>query len=235
MRSNKRQNNQIRKTIIQPHFLKYADSSVLISCGNTKVICSASIEEKVPPHLKGTNTGWVTAEYFMLPRASSQRSQRAKMLSSGRTHEIQRLIGRSLRAITDLSKLGERSIILDCDVIQADGGTRTASISGAFVALHLAIQKLYKEKLINTFPIKESLAAISVGIVDKKPMLDLCYEEDVKAEVDMNVCMTSSGKFVEIQGTGEETTFTEKELNLMLDLAKKGIKDIFTIQNKILK
>jgi ribonuclease PH len=234
MRPDKRQNNQIRKTTIQPHFLKYADASVLISCGNTKVICSASIEEKVPPHLKGTNTGWVTAEYFMLPRASNQRSQRSKMLSSGRTHEIQRLIGRSLRAITDLSQLGERSIILDCDVIQADGGTRTASISGAFVALHLAIQKLYKEKLINTFPIKESLAAISVGIVDKKPMLDLCYEEDVKAEVDMNVCMTSSGKFVEIQGTGEETTFTEKELNLMLSLAKKGIKNIFAIQNKII-
>ncbi|MFC1512416.1 ribonuclease PH [bacterium] len=235
MRKDKRKNSDLRKITIKPNFLKYAESSVLISQGNTKVICSATLEDKVPPHLRNQGTGWITAEYFMLPRSSHKRSPRQKILHSGRTLEIQRLIGRSLRAVTDLSVLKERTIVIDCDVIQADGGTRTTSISGAFTALCLMLKKLQRQKTISVWPIKHNLAAVSAGIINNIPMLDLCYEEDVNAEVDMNIVMTDKGNFVEIQGTGEKTVFNEEQLKAMLTLAKKGIKEIIEIQKKIIK
>lgn len=230
-----RKPDTIRPLTIKPNVLKFAHASVLITQGNTHVICTATIDDKVPPHLKGKGTGWITAEYAMLPCATSSRTSRSKMLSSGRTHEIQRLIGRSLRSIVDLSAIGERTITIDCDVIQADGGTRTASISGAFVALHCALNSMLKKNLIKTMPMSDYCAAVSVGIVDGKPLLDLCYEEDVNASVDMNVVMTGSGKFVEIQGTGEEATFDDKELSAMLRLAKQGITQIISTQKRILK
>ncbi len=223
----------LRPVRITKDYTKYAEGSVLIEMGETRVICNVSVENKVPPFLKGSGTGWITAEYSMLPRATEQRKIRdsVKGRIDGRTHEIQRLIGRSLRAVIDLTKLGERTLWIDCDVIQADGGTRTASITGAFVATYLAIKKLkLKEN-----PIKDYLAAISVGIIDGKPMLDLTFEEDSRAEVDMNFVITGKGEFVEIQGTGEKRSFTEKEFLEMMDLAKKGVQKLIELQKKILQ
>lgn len=229
--------NNLRPIKIIRNYLKYAEGSVLIEMGDTKVICSASIEERVPPFLKNTGKGWITAEYSMLPRSTHTRTPRDSLTGrgSGRAFEIQRLIGRSLRAITDLNAFGERTIWIDCDVIQADGGTRTASINGAYVALVDAFRKLVKDGIIEKMPIKDSVAAVSVGKVGGKILLDLNYEEDSKAEVDMNIVMTGSGKFVEIQGTGEESVFTEKEANELIKLARKGIRELTKIQKKALE
>lgn len=228
---------KIRETIITPNYLMHPEGSVLIEMGNTKVICNATIEDKVPPFLRGQEKGWVTAEYSMLPRATEQRNVReaARGKLSGRTMEIQRLIGRALRSIIDLEVLGERTVWIDCDVIQADGGTRTASITGAFVALVLACNKLVEEKVIDQLPIVDYLAAISVGVLpDGELQLDLNYEQDANANVDMNVVMTGSGEFVEIQGTGEETTFSYEQLEGLLQLAKSGIEQLFIIQKEVL-
>lgn len=236
-RSDGRGPNNLRSVKIIRNYLKHAEGSVLIEMGDTKVICSASVEERVPAFLKNTGKGWITAEYSMLPRSTHTRTPRDSLTGrgSGRAFEIQRLIGRSLRAITDLNTFGERTIWIDCDVIQADGGTRSASITGAYVALVDAFRKLIKDGVIEKIPIKDSVAAISVGKVDGKMLLDLNYEEDSKAEVDMNIVMTGSGKFVEIQGTGEESVFTEKEANELIKLARKGIKELTKIQNEVLK
>ena len=227
--------DQMRLVKITRNYLKYAEGSVLIEVGNTKVICAATIEERVPPFLKGSGQGWITAEYSLLPRSTQTRNAResARGKISGRTHEIQRLIGRALRSVIDLKALGERTVLIDCDVIQADGGTRTASITGAFVALVEAISGVYnKEK---AFPVKDFIAAISVGILsDNTPVLDLCYEEDSKATVDMNVVMTGSGEFIEIQGTGEERPYTRIELNSMLEKAEKGINELIDYQKDVL-
>jgi len=227
----------LRSIKMTPHYITHPEGSVLIEMGDTKVICNASIEERVPPFLRGQNKGWITAEYSMLPRATEQRnireSSRGKV--SGRTMEIQRLIGRALRSVVNLEALGERTIWIDCDVIQADGGTRTASITGAFVALVLAIQTLKKEKLIDKMPILDYLAAVSVGVMsDGEVILDLNYVEDSTANVDMNVVMTGDGDFVEIQGTGEETTFSYHELQEMLAIAQEGINQLFTEQRAVL-
>lgn len=231
-----RKNDEKREITCELNVNMHAEGSVLINFGNTKVICTASIDDKAPPFLRGENKGWVTAEYSMLPRATKVRnireSTRGKL--SGRTMEIQRLVGRALRSVVDLNKLGERSIIIDCDVIQADGGTRTASITGGFIALKLAINKLLKEEIITEDPIKEYIAAISVGIIDNEVKLDLDYDEDSQAQVDMNIVMTESGRFVEIQGTGEESTFSETELLKMLEYAKKGINELISIQKQVL-
>ena len=208
----------------------------MIEFGNTKVICTASVSDKVPPFMRGQGKGWLTAEYSMIPRATGERNQResAKGKLSGRTMEIQRLIGRALRTAVDLDKLGERTITIDCDVIQADGGTRTTSISGGFIALALAVKKLMKDRVLSVNPIVSNVAAISVGIVRGTPMLDLMYTEDSAAEVDMNVVMNGKGEFVEVQGTGEEATYTRKELNELIDLAEVGIKEIIRLQNEII-
>ncbi len=218
MRYDGRGQNQLRKIEIKTHVFKHPEGSVVISFGDTIVACSATVENSVPPFLRDSGSGWVTAEYSMLPRATNTRNRResSKGKLSGRTMEIQRLIGRALRSVVDLELLGERSIVVDCDVLQADGGTRTASITGAFVALRLAIDKLLQTKELNKDPIKEHLAAISVGILaDNQCVADLDYEEDAHAQVDMNLVMTESGRFVEIQGTGEESTFDGAELNQM--------------------
>jgi ribonuclease PH len=225
--------DKIRKVEIKRNFLKYAEGSVLIELGNTKVVCSASVEDFVPPFLKGSGTGWVTAEYGMLPRSCKTRIKRGK--DSGRTYEIQRLVGRSLRAVTKMADLGERTIWIDCDVIQADGGTRTASITGSFIALADALHKLKKQELIETIPIKDYVAATSVGVVNGQAMLDLSYEEDSQAEVDMNVIMTGSGEFIEIQGTAERKPFSKAQMDRLLDLAKQGIGDLIDIQRSFLK
>jgi len=213
-----------------------AEGSALIEVGHTRVLCAATIEESVPPFLRGSGKGWVTAEYSMLPRATASRTQRevSKGKPSGRTHEIQRLIGRSLRAVVDLQTLGERSIIVDCDVIQADGGTRTAAITGAYVALSIAIKKLVHFKLISKNPLIDSVAATSVGIVGGIPMLDLCYEEDSRAEVDMNVVMTGAGKFVEIQATAEKTAFDDQQMAELLGLARQGIEELVRVEQQVL-
>lgn len=231
-----RENNEIRKVSIEKDYLLHPDGSVLISTGNTKVICTAMIENRVPRFLENENQGWVTAEYSMLPGSTDYRNrrERTKNQISGRTQEIQRLIGRSLRAVVDLEKLGERTIWIDCDVIQADGGTRTAAITGAFVALYSAIQKLLDEKVITENPIVQFVAATSVGVIDKEIFLDLCYEEDFAADVDMNVVMTEDGEFVEIQGTAEEQTFSKQQLDLLLEHAEKGINELIDIQKDIL-
>jgi len=236
MREDGRKNNSLRKIKITKNFNIHAEGSVLIESGNTKVICTATVGEKVPGFLKNTGKGWVTAEYSMLPRATAERTQReaARGKLGGRTMEIQRLIGRSLRAAIDLEKLGERVITVDCDVIQADGGTRTLSISGGFIALTLAVNKLLEEKVINTNPIISNVAAISVGIVKGEAMIDLKYTEDSMADVDMNVIMNGEGKFVEIQGTGEEATFSREQLNKLLDLAENGIKEIIKMQDEVI-
>ncbi|MRG88372.1 ribonuclease PH [Salinibacillus xinjiangensis] len=233
MRVDGRNVNELRKIHMETNFTKHPEGSVLISVGDTKVICNASIEDRVPPFLRGQGKGWITAEYAMLPRATGQRNIResSKGKISGRTMEIQRLIGRSLRAVVDLDKIGERTVWVDCDVIQADGGTRTASISGAFVAVVLAFGKLVDNKALKEFPIKNYLAATSVGILpDGTEILDLCYEEDSSAKVDLNIVMNGNNEFVEIQGTGEEDTFSYDELTKMLKLANDGLKEIFEVQ-----
>ncbi|CAI3266623.1 ribonuclease PH [Enterococcus cecorum] len=237
MRHDGRQVNDLRKITIQTNVFKHPEGSVVISFGDTQVICSATIEESVPPFLRGSETGWVSAEYSMLPRATNTRNRResSKGKLSGRTMEIQRLIGRSLRAVVDLEKLGERSIIVDCDVIQADGGTRTASITGAFVALQLAINKLMQTGELSENPIKEHLAAISVGILeDDSYAVDLDYIEDSACQVDMNLVMTESGRFVEIQGTGEEATFDGDQLNHLLHYGKEAIESLIAYQKEAL-
>ena len=232
-----RQTDQLRKVSIKRNYLKYALGSCLIEMGNTRVVCSASLDEKVPHFLKDSGKGWVSAEYGMLPASCTERIQResSRGRTSGRTHEIQRLIGRSLRAVCDLNELGERAIWVDCDVIQGDGGTRTASITGSFIALSDAFEKLRKEGKIVRNPLKDYVAAVSVGIVGGKPALDLCYEEDSKAEVDMNIVMTGSGFFVEVQGTAEHAPFPKKELDRLLVLAKKGISELIGLQKRFVK
>lgn len=232
MRPSGRETDQLRDIKITKHYTMHAEGSVLIECGNTKVLCNASIEERVPGFLKGKGCGWVTAEYGMLPRSTSSRMRReaSSGKQGGRTMEIQRLIGRSLRACVDTKILGERTITIDCDVIQADGGTRTASISGAFVALSDAIQTLLKSEKIIFNPIKCQVAAISVGIFNGHPVLDLDYDEDCNAETDMNVVMDSNGGFIEVQGTAEGAPFSQDNLDDMLALASKGINEIFVLQ-----
>ena len=226
----------MRPVNILPDYISTAEGSCLIEIGNTRVICTASIEETVPPFLRNSGKGWVTSEYGMLPRATLTRTQResAKGRQSGRTHEIQRLIGRSMRAVTDLHKLGERTIWVDCDVIQADGGTRTASITGAFVAVALAVQKLTEAGTLGASPLRDYVAATSVGIVDGAALLDLAYEEDSRAEVDMNIVMTGSKKMVEVQGTAEQHPFDDAQLAEMLKLAKAGIEHLIVKQQAVL-
>jgi ribonuclease PH len=235
MRKDGRKADELRKIKITRNYIKSAEGSVLIEMGDTKVLCTATVENSVPPFLRGKGTGWVTAEYAMLPRSSAQRISRERSKVGGRTHEIQRLIGRSLRSVIDMKALGERTILLDCDVIQADGGTRTASITGAYIALVDALRHIKKQGMIATVPIKDHLAAVSVGIVDGKPMLDLCYVEDSTAEVDMNLVMTGSGKIVEVQGTAEGEPFTKAELSKLLALGEKGIKTLIKRQKETLK
>lgn len=235
-RIDNRAHDEKRPVKITPEYLRYPEGSVLIEMGHTKVICTATVEERVPPFLKGQNKGWVTAEYSMLPRSTHQRKIRdiAKGKLDGRTSEIQRLIGRSLRSVVELDKLGERTVWIDCDVIQADGGTRTASITGAFVAMVMAMKKLKEQGLIEEIPVTSFLAAISVGIVEEDVVLDLCYEEDSTAIVDMNVIMTDAKHIVELQGTGEERPFTRQEMNQLLDYAEKGIDELVQLQKEIL-
>lgn len=236
MRPSQRQPDQLRAIRITRRYTKHAEGSVLIECGDTRVICTASVEERVPAHKKGTGEGWVTAEYGMLPRSTGERMAReaAKGKQSGRTQEIQRLIGRSLRTVVDLKKLGERTVQVDCDVIQADGGTRTASITGAFVALHDAVNVLLGKELIKESPLIDFVAAISVGVYQGTPMLDLDYAEDSVCDTDMNVVMTGSGKFVEVQGTAEGHAFSRAEMNALLDLAQAGIAQLVEIQRAAL-
>ncbi|MFC4618177.1 ribonuclease PH [Camelliibacillus cellulosilyticus] len=236
MRIDHRKNDELRMVHIEPNFTIHPEGSVLITVGRTKVICTATIEERVPPFMRGQGKGWITAEYSMLPRATVQRNIResSKGKVSGRTMEIQRLIGRALRSVVDLQAIGERTIWLDCDVIQADGGTRTASITGAFVAMVLAFKKAVEKGLIDTMPVRTFLAATSVGIhPEHGAILDLCYAEDSTADVDMNIVMTGKGEFVELQGTGEESTFSEEQLKDLLALGKKGINELIDYQKKI--
>ncbi len=236
MRPSQRKPDQLRPVRITRRYTKHAEGSVLIECGDTKVICTASVEERVPPHKKGSGEGWVTAEYGMLPRSTGERMGReaAKGKQSGRTQEIQRLIGRSLRAVVDLGKLGERTIQIDCDVIQADGGTRTASITGAFVALHDAVSGLLGKGLIKETPLKDFIAAISVGIYAGAAVLDLDYVEDSACDTDMNVVMLGSGHFVEVQGTAEGHPFSREEMDALLELAKTGITQLIGMQRSTL-
>lgn len=237
MRVDNRVPDELRSLSISRHFTKYAAGSVLIQTGNTKVICTASIDESVPPHIKNTGEGWITAEYSLLPGSTPVRAPResARGKVGGRTHEIQRLIGRSLRSVMDLALLKERTIWIDCDVIQADGGTRTAAITGSYVALMDAVRWLKSKELIKGNPVINSVAAVSVGIVNGAVLLDLCYAEDAAAQVDMNVVMTGDGKFIELQGTGEEYAFDDGQLAEMLKMAKKGIWEITEIQKKVLE
>jgi ribonuclease PH len=227
---------ELRPLTIRPNYIRHAEGSVLIEVGDTKVICTASVEEKVPPFLYRSGKGWVTSEYGMLPRATGERTQReaSKGKQGGRTLEIQRLIGRSLRAAVDQELLGERTIWLDCDVIQADGGTRTASITGSYVALVLALGKLYLERKMANWPVREWIAAVSVGMVGGVPCLDLNYEEDSKADVDMNVVATEKMRFIEVQGTGEGNSFSEEEMTAMLGLARSGIEKLIAAQRDVL-
>jgi ribonuclease PH len=233
-RSDGRAPNQLRPITIEPDFLKYAEGSALISVGHTRVLCAASVDEKVPHWMKGKGTGWVTAEYAMLPRATQERTQReaSKGKIGGRTHEIQRIIGRALRAVTDMSKLGERTVWLDCDVLQADGGTRTAAVTGAWVALAIALSKSFDPRKAAKFPLTGQIAATSVGIVGGIPLLDLAYEDDSRAEVDMNVAMTDSGTFVEVQGTAEGKPFDRRQLDTLLSLAEGGIRELLQAQRE---
>ncbi|MFB3887376.1 MAG: ribonuclease PH [Thermodesulfobacteriota bacterium] len=235
-RSDGRGPENLRSVRIVRNYMKHAEGSVLIEMGETKVICSASVEERVPPFLRNTGKGWITAEYSMLPRSTHTRTPRDSVTGRGRgrVFEIQRLIGRSLRSVTDLKGFGERTIWIDCDVIQADGGTRTASITGSYVALVDAFRKMVRNGWIEKIPIRGSVAAISVGKVDGRALLDLNYEEDSQAEVDMNVVMTGDGKFVEIQGTGEEAVFTKREMDAMTRMARKGIRELTKIQEEVL-
>ncbi len=228
---------QLRQVRITRDYLRYAEGSVLIETGRTKVICAVSIEERVPVFLRGLGTGWLTAEYGMLPRSTQNRISReiANKGMRGRTQEIQRMIGRTLRAVVALERIGARTIQIDCDVIEADGGTRSASITGAWVALYDAVEKMHKEKLIEKDVILNQVAAVSVGIVDGTPLLDLCYEEDAKAEVDMNIAMVPLGEIVEIQGTAERKPFSLEFMNQMLTMAKEGITQLFQLQREVLK
>ena len=235
MRIDGRKADELRKLKITRNYIKSAEGSVLIQMGDTWVICTATVENSVPPFLRGKGTGWVTAEYAMLPRSSAQRIQRERAKVGGRTHEIQRLIGRALRSVVDMKALGERSVLIDCDVVQADGGTRTASITGAYIALVDALRHVKKQGLIENVPVTDHLAAVSVGIVDGKPMLDLCYIEDSSAEVDMNLVMTGKGGIVEIQGTAEGEPFSKAELAKLLALGEKGIKTLIKKQIDVLK
>ncbi|OCA81756.1 ribonuclease PH [Pradoshia sp. D12] len=237
MRFDGRKKNELRPVHIETNYIKHPEGSVLISIGDTKVICTASVDDRVPPFMRGEGKGWITAEYSMLPRATEQRTMResTKGKVTGRTMEIQRLIGRALRAVVDLEALGEKTIWIDCDVIQADGGTRTASITGAFVAMAIALDKLQEAGKISSYPIKNYLAATSVGMIEELgAVLDLNYHEDSKALVDMNVIMTGAEEFVELQGTGEEATFSRHQLNELLDLASEGLQQLFTVQQESL-
>lgn len=236
MRIDGRLPNQTRNVSIERHYIKHAEGSVLISVGDTRVICTATIEDKVPPFLRNSGKGWITAEYSMLPRATQVRNQReaTKGKLGGRTMEIQRLIGRSLRSVVNLSKLGERTIWIDCDVIQADGGTRTASITGAFVAVADAMHRYVEKGTFQSIPLTDFLAAVSVGIIDDVPLLDLNYQEDSTAKVDMNVVMTSAGEFVELQGTGEDAPFSSQELMNLLSLAEQGVGQLIETQKEAL-
>jgi len=235
-RSDNRSANQLRPVKITPEFISTAEGSVLIEVGNTRVICTASIEEAVPQFMRNSGKGWISSEYAMLPRATLTRTPRevAKGRPSGRTHEIQRLIGRSLRAVTDLARLGERTIWIDCDVIQADGGTRTASITGAFVALGLALGKLVEAGTLPAVPLRDFVAAVSVGIVEGEVLLDLCYEEDSRADVDMNFVMTAGGKMVEVQATAEHQVFDDEQLGKMMAYAKQGVGELIESQKGVL-
>jgi ribonuclease PH len=237
LRFDGRMSNELRPVSITPNVNKYAEGSVLIEVGDTQVLCTASLDEKVPSFMKGQGKGWVTAEYSMLPRATHQRNQReaAKGKLGGRTMEIQRLIGRALRSVVELDKFGERTLTVDCDVLQADGGTRTTSITGAFVAMAMAMNKLVNDGKLSTIPINDFLASVSAGVIDDEPRVDLCYEEDSKAKVDMNVVMTGSGALVEIQGTGEESPFSKEELNELLGLSEQGIRQLIHTQKQTLR
>src|ERR1044071_3855350 len=236
-RSDNRNPDQLRPVKITPDFITTAEGAVLIEIGNTRVICTASIEETVPPFMRNSGKGWITSEYGMLPRSTLTSSTRdaTKGRQSGRTHEIQRLIGRSLRAVVDLERLGERTIWIDCDVIQADGGTRTASITGAFVALGLALEKLVEAGPLTSVPFRDFLAAVSVGIVDGEILLDLCYEEDSRADVDMNFVMTAGKKFVEVQATAEHQVFDEEQMSKMIGLAGQRVQSLIAKQQGFLK
>lgn len=236
MRSDGRQDNEIREVKITRNFIGTAEGSVLIELGNTRVICNATIEERVPPFLKDQNRGWITAEYSMLPRATQVRTSRESSVGrvSGRTHEIQRLIGRSLRSVVDLERIGQRTIWIDCDVIQADGGTRTAAITGAFLCLCDAVSQAMKKGSISTNPLRDYLAAVSVGVVKGVPLLDLCYQEDSSADVDMNVIMTGRGDIVEIQGTAEGSPFSLGTLDSLIGLAQTGISRLVAVQRELL-
>lgn len=236
MRPDGRQPNELRPVTITPHVNKHAEGSALIHMGDTHVLCTASVEESVPPFMRDSGEGWVTAEYSMLPRATSTRSRREASQGrlGGRTLEIQRLVGRSLRAVTDLPHLGERTIWLDCDVIQADGGTRCASITGAYVALHLALQHLRQQGLLSAIPLKDAVAAVSVGILGDTPQLDLNYGEDSTSDVDMNIVMTGNGNLVEVQGTAEGEPFSQDQLLQLLELARHGIHQLFEAQRAVL-
>lgn len=236
MRPDGRKDKQLRPIVITPAYIKHADGSVLIEVGDTRVICTAKLENRVPSFLRNSGKGWITAEYGMLPGSSEERiareSSRGKI--GGRTHEIQRLIGRSLRAIADLKVFGEKTVWIDCDVIQADGGTRTASITGAYVALAEAARHWVKSGIIEKTPVRDSVAAVSIGVVDGKVLLDLNYQEDSRAEVDMNIVMTGSGKFIEVQGTAEHVPFTKKKLDRMTEIAQQGIRELLRIQKTVL-
>lgn len=231
-RADGRKSNQLRKIKVTVPFNKHAEGSCLIEFGDTRVACTATVEENVPPFLKNSGKGWVTAEYGMLPRSTNTRMNREKTLTTGRTLEIQRLIGRSLRAVIDTNKMGERTIKIDCDVLQADGGTRTASVTGGYIALALAVKKLLKNGVMTVDPLTDTVAAVSVGIFKGQPVLDLPYEEDSAADMDMNVVMVGSGKFVEVQGTAEKDPFSKKDMDKLLKLAEKGIKELKAIQKK---
>ena len=237
VRNDGRRLDELREVVITPGYLPHAEGSALIEMGQTRVICAASVDERVPPFLRGRGQGWVTAEYAMLPRATLQRTARATGRGgpSGRTHEIQRLIGRSLRAVVDMSLIGERTIMLDCDVLQADGGTRTASITGAYVAFALACRHLMQAGKIMRIPIKSEVAAISVGILDGTPLLDLDYAEDSQADVDMNIICAGDGRFIEVQGTAEKEPFTRAEMDTLLELATRGIESLVGIQRSVLE
>ncbi len=237
MRPDIRKNDELRPVKVTRNFIDNADGSVLIEFGKTRVICTATIEEKVPPFLKDQKRGWVTAEYGMLPRATPTRNVRESTSGriGGRTHEIQRMIGRALRAVVDMRALGERTVWVDCDVIQADGGTRSASITGAYIAMNEAFYKALRKGLLEKNPIKDYLGAVSVGIINGEPRLDLCYEEDANAEVDMNIVMTGNGKIVEIQGTAELEPFSKEILNTLLKLAEQGIQKLIDIERELFK
>jgi len=236
IRSDQRSPATLRPTRLTPHYIKHAEGSVLIEAGDTRVICTASVEDRVPPFRRGSGKGWVTAEYGMLPRSTTTRSVREASAGKvgGRTQEIQRLIGRSLRAVTRMEELGERTVWVDCDVIQADGGTRTASITGGFVALALALQKVRAQGQLGTLPLQDLVAAISVGVVDGEPLLDLAYQEDSRADVDMNVVQTGDGRLIEVQGTAEAAPFGRDALARMLDLAAEGIAQLNRLQLEVL-